>query len=71
MYCKRVAKVGPADGCGGGNVTSTIDKTAVGDKLSNGKYYHSMKFIHHAAIEHFRNMTRVIQQGFPNAHIGA
>ena len=52
-------------------MTSTIDKTAVGDKLSNGKYYHSMKFIHHAAIEHFQNMTRVIQQGFPNAHIGA
>jgi hypothetical protein len=68
-YCTSV-KVSPADGCGGGNVTATIDK-ASGDKLSNGKYYHSMKFVHHAAIQHFRNMTAEIQAGFPNAHIGA
>jgi hypothetical protein len=45
--------------------------TAAGDKLSNGKYYHSMKFIHRAGIERFRNLTSQIQAGFPNAHIGA
>ena len=47
-YCKRM-KISPAEGCGCGNVTITID-TAAGDKLSNGQYYHSMKFTHAAGI---------------------
>ena len=40
---------------------------AAGDKLSNGNYYHSQKFIHARAIQHFKNMTTMIQKGFPNA----
>ena len=67
-YCESV-KVSVADGCGGGNVTISIGDAA-GDKLSNGKYYHSQKFLHHRAIQHFRNMTNMIQAGFPNAGIG-
>lgn len=48
-YCEE-QNVSVADGCGGGNATVSIAEAA-GDKLSNGRYYHSQKFIHHRAIQ--------------------
>jgi hypothetical protein len=38
--------------------------------LTNGKWYHSQKFVHAAAIQHFKNMTTQLKAGFPNANIG-
>jgi len=68
-YCQQM-NVSAADGCGGGaNVTASIAEAA-GDRLTNGKWYHSQKFVHAAAIQHFKNMTTQLKAGFPNANIG-
>ena len=65
-------KATAAQGCGGGANVSTLGISgAKGDPLSNGVYYWSEKFIHAAAIGHFKTMTDQLQAGLPNCNVGA
>ena len=61
----------PAQGCGGGQNVSISIATAKGDALSNGQYYWSEKFVHSAAISHFKTMTDQLRAALPNANVGA
>ena len=65
-------KATAAQGCGGGrNVSALGIADAKGDAATNGYYYWSTKFVHAAAIVHFKAMSTQLQAALPNANVGA